>query len=80
MDAKRSKISACSAPGSREKLPRGREQKLLLRVPLGVSEIERELFLGVTTVKTHVQHLYEKLGVSDRAAAVAEAMRRGLIE
>jgi two-component system nitrate/nitrite response regulator NarL len=43
-------------------------------------EIAKELYLGVTTVKTHVQHLYEKLGVSDRAAAVAEAMRRRLIE
>ena len=31
-------------------------------------------------VKTHLQRLYEKLGVSDRAAAVAEAMRRGLLE
>ena len=38
------------------------------------------LVIGATTVKTHVGHLYEKLGVSDRAAAVAEAMRRGLIE
>ena len=35
---------------------------------------------GPSTVKTHVQRLYEKLGVSDRAAAVAEAMRRGLLE
>ena len=43
-------------------------------------EIAKELYLGLTTVKTHVQHLYEKLGVSDRAAAVASAMRRGLIE
>ena len=40
----------------------------------------RELVLSTATVKTHLQHLYEKLGVSDRAAAVAEAMRRGLIE
>ena len=39
-----------------------------------------ERFALLTTVKTHVQHLYEKLGVSDRAAAVASAMRRGLIE
>jgi two-component system nitrate/nitrite response regulator NarL len=31
-------------------------------------------------VKSHLQALYEKLGVSDRAAAVAEAMRRGLLE
>jgi two-component system nitrate/nitrite response regulator NarL len=42
--------------------------------------IARELHLAVTTVKTHVSHLYEKLGVSERAAAVAEAMRRGLLE
>jgi two-component system nitrate/nitrite response regulator NarL len=31
-------------------------------------------------VKTHLRSLYEKLGVSDRAAAVAEGMRRGLLE
>ena len=31
-------------------------------------------------MKTHLQRLYGKLGVSDRAAAVAEAMRRGLLE
>ena len=31
-------------------------------------------------VKTHLQRLYERLGVSDRAAAVAGGMRRGLIE
>jgi two-component system nitrate/nitrite response regulator NarL len=59
-----------------------REQQILRLIAAGKSlpQIARELFLGVTTVKTHVQHLYEKLGVSDRAAAVAEAMRRGLIE
>jgi len=42
--------------------------------------VAAELFLGVSTVKTHAQRLYEKLGVSDRAAAVAEGMRRGLVE
>ena len=59
-----------------------RESQILRLIAKGKSlpEIAAELFLGVTTVKTHVQHLYEKLGVSDRAAAVAEAMRRGLIE
>ena len=37
--------------------------------------------LGVSpaTVKTHLRHVYEKLGVSERAAAVAEAMRRGIL-
>jgi two-component system nitrate/nitrite response regulator NarL len=60
----------------------GREREILRLIAAGKSlpEIARELFLGVTTVKTHVQHVYEKLGVSDRAAAVAEAMRRRLIE
>jgi two-component system nitrate/nitrite response regulator NarL len=59
-----------------------REREILRLIAAGKSlpEIAKELFLGVTTVKTHVQHLYEKLGVSDRAAAVAEAMRRHLIE
>jgi len=59
-----------------------REQEILHMIAAGKSlpQISKELYLGLTTVKTHVQHLYEKLGVSDRAAAVASAMRRGLIE
>jgi len=59
-----------------------REREILGMIASGKSlpDIAKELYLGVTTVKTHVQHLYEKLGVSDRAAAVAEAMRRRLIE
>jgi two-component system nitrate/nitrite response regulator NarL len=43
-------------------------------------EIGRRLYLSPATVKSHLQSLYDKLGVSDRAAAVAEAMRRGLLE
>ncbi|MFE9254263.1 response regulator [Streptomyces sp. NPDC006879] len=45
-----------------------------------IPQIAQELFLAPSTVKTHTQRLYEKLEVSDRAAAVAEAMRRGLLE
>jgi two-component system nitrate/nitrite response regulator NarL len=37
------------------------------------------LHLSGATVKSHLQTAYEKLGVSDRTAAVAEALRRGLI-
>ena len=43
-------------------------------------QIAERLYLSPTTVRTHLQHLYEKLGVSDRAAAVAEAMRQRLLE
>ena len=42
--------------------------------------IGEELHLSEATVKTHLHNLYEKLGVSDRAAAVATAMRWGLLE
>jgi len=58
-----------------------REKEVLDRFAQGQSipTIAGELFLAPSTVKTHVQRLYEKLGVSDRAAAVAEAMRRGLL-
>lgn len=59
-----------------------REQEILHLIANGKSlpQVAEELYLGLTTVKTHTQHLYEKLGVSDRAAAVATAMRRGLLE
>ncbi|MED5801014.1 response regulator transcription factor [Gordonia sp. Z-3] len=45
-----------------------------------IPQVAAELYIGAATIKTHTQRLYEKLGVSDRAAAVAEAMRRGLLE
>jgi two-component system, NarL family, nitrate/nitrite response regulator NarL len=47
---------------------------------LSVDQIGERLRISPATVKTHMQRLYEKLGVSERAAAVAEAMRQGLIE
>lgn len=59
---------------------REREVLALLCEGQSAPQIAQKLFLGTTTVKSHLGHLYEKLGVSDRAAAVAEAMRRGLIE
>ncbi len=59
-----------------------RERQTLVLIADGLSapEIGRALHLSTATVKTHLQHIYEKLGVSERAAAVAEAMRRGLLE
>ncbi len=43
------------------------------------AEIANQLHLSTATVKTHMQHIFEKLEVSDRAAAVAKAIRRGLV-
>ncbi len=42
-------------------------------------EAAAKLFISEATVKTHLIHIYAKLGVSDRAAAVAEAFNRGLL-
>jgi DNA-binding CsgD family transcriptional regulator len=42
-------------------------------------EIARELFLTRATVKSHLAHVYDKLGVASRTAAVAEARRRGIL-
>jgi two-component system, NarL family, nitrate/nitrite response regulator NarL len=58
-----------------------REREILLLLAEGMSapDIGQQLHLSVSTVKSHQHGLYEKLGVADRAAAVAAALRRGLI-
>jgi hypothetical protein len=40
----------------------------------------RRMVISEATVKTHLLHIYAKLGVNDRAAAVAAAFERGLIK
>jgi two-component system nitrate/nitrite response regulator NarL len=67
---------------SDEPILSAREREVLSGFARGLSipQIAEELFLGASTVKTHTQRLYEKLGVSDRAAAVAEGMRHHLLE
>ena len=59
-----------------------REREVLALMAEGLSgpQIAERLIVALPTVKTHQARLYEKLGVSERAAAVAEAMRRGLLE
>jgi two-component system nitrate/nitrite response regulator NarL len=60
--------------------PREREVLDLMAKGQSIPAMAKQLFLAPSTVKTHVQRLYEKLGVNDRAAAVAEAMRRKLLD
>jgi len=59
---------------------REREVLALLAEGLSGPQIAERLIVALPTVKTHQARLYEKLGVCERAAAVAEAMRRGLLE
>lgn len=58
-----------------------RELEVLTHVAKGASnkEIARSLHLSEATVKTHLLHLFEKLGVTDRTAAVTVALGRGLL-
>jgi two-component system, NarL family, nitrate/nitrite response regulator NarL len=59
-----------------------REREILVLTAEGqsASDIGERLFLSPATVKTHLQRVYQKLGVSDRASAVAEAMRAGILD
>jgi two-component system, NarL family, nitrate/nitrite response regulator NarL len=59
-----------------------REKQILTLTAEGHSapEIGRLLHLSTATIKSHLHTLYEKLGVSDRASAVAVAMRQGMLE
>ncbi|GHJ36152.1 response regulator transcription factor [Streptomyces sp. TS71-3] len=67
------------APGS--EMLSAREREVLTLVAKGTSnrEIARVLFISEATVKTHLTHIYAKLGVSDRAAAVAVAYDRRIL-
>ena len=58
-----------------------RELEVLALVSRGMSngDIAKELFIGEATVKTHLLHVFDKLGVSDRTAAVTTAMRLGVL-
>jgi len=68
-------------PEPEAEAPSQRELEVLGLVASGHTnkEAAARLFISEATVKTHLLHIYSKLGVGDRAAAVAEAFRRGLL-
>ncbi|OLT48788.1 DNA-binding response regulator [Saccharomonospora sp. CUA-673] len=58
-----------------------REKEVLQLIANGSSnrDAATALFIGEASIKTHLQHIYDKLGVRDRASAVAEGYRRRLL-
>jgi len=58
-----------------------REIEVLELVARGTSnkEIAKRLWVSETTVKSHMLHIFDKLGVADRTAAVTAALKRGII-
>jgi DNA-binding NarL/FixJ family response regulator len=82
-----------SAPPGPEPLPPGireepvrpltvREIEILRLIAKGLTNNEAARVLGLTraTVRTHLEHIYQKLEVTNRVEAVTEGLRKGLIE
>ncbi len=79
-------VASTSVPAPRTPADSGvqlteRELQVLRGMAQGKSngQIGRELYLSEDTVKTHARRLFRKLGVRDRAQAVAHCFRRGLV-
>ncbi|MEV6769103.1 response regulator transcription factor [Nocardia sp. NPDC051030] len=79
-DVGRRVVSALAAPAQPDIDLTDRELDVLRLMAQGRnnSEIAKELFIGVSTVKTHINSLFAKLGVRDRGQAIAYAHRTGL--
>jgi len=60
--------------------PREREVLELLSQGLGVAAIARKLYISESTAKTHISKIYDKLGAANRAQAIMNGIRAGLIK
>ncbi|MGW2088656.1 response regulator [Streptomyces sp. NPDC001880] len=74
-------ISRVRTPAAGSESLSAREREVLELVAKGTSnrEIAAELFISEATVKTHLTHVFAKLGAKDRAAAVAIGYDRGIL-
>ncbi|MFK8911618.1 response regulator [Streptomyces sp. YS-3] len=74
-------VSRVRTPARPDEALSAREREVLRLVAQGTSnrEIARVLFISEATVKTHLTHVYAKLDVKDRAAAVAVGYDRGIL-
>jgi DNA-binding CsgD family transcriptional regulator len=71
---------AGAPPDAPSVTPREAEVLSLASHGLTYAEIAEQLAVSTATIRTHMENIYPKLGVSDKAAAVATALRHGLIE
>ncbi len=67
-------------PSGPQLSPREREVLDLLAEGLGVAAIARKLYISESTAKTHISKIYDKLGAANRAQAIMNAIRAGLIK
>jgi len=72
-------VSRMRTPPAESLTPR--EVQVLAEVARGLTnaDVGRALYIGETTVKTHLLRIFAKLGVDDRTAAVTVAMQRGIL-
>ena len=69
-----------SAPTPPRLSAREEEVLALLADGLGTGEIAARLYMSESTAKTHITHIYQKLGAANRAQALVAAMRLGLLD
>ncbi|RYB95514.1 response regulator transcription factor [Nocardioides oleivorans] len=69
-----------TAPAAPRLSAREEEVLELLAEGLGTSDIAGRLYLSESTAKTHITHIYQKLGAANRAQALVTAMRMGLLQ
>lgn len=69
-----------SSPASPKLSVREAEVLSLLADGLGTGEIASSLYMSESTAKTHITHIYQKLGAANRAQALVTAMRMGLLD
>jgi DNA-binding NarL/FixJ family response regulator len=75
-------LAADTAAAARLERLTDREREVLTKIGQGHNnaEISEQLFIGAATVKTHVNAVFTKLGLRDRAQAVVFAYESGLVE
>ncbi len=69
-----------TAPAPPKLSVREAEVLALLADGLGTGEIAGSLYMSESTAKTHITHIYQKLGAANRAQALVTAMRLGLLD